>query len=146
MIEVWGGLECTVNRVGDSYHDQIARSGHAVRIDDLDRIARLGIRRVRYPVLWERVAPAGASRPRWELVDAHLRRAREVGLAPIAGLVHHGSGPRDTSLLDPAFGEKLAEYAGAVAQRYPWISAWTPVNEPMVTARFSGLYGHWYPH
>ena len=23
---------------------------------------------------------------------------------------------------------------------------WTPVNEPLTTARFSGLYGHWYPH
>src|SRR3954463_10289882 len=24
--------------------------------------------------------------------------------------------------------------------------AYTPVNEPLTTARFSGLYGHWYPH
>jgi dTDP-4-dehydrorhamnose reductase len=23
---------------------------------------------------------------------------------------------------------------------------WTPVNEPLTTARFSCLYGHWYPH
>ena len=23
---------------------------------------------------------------------------------------------------------------------------WTPVNEPLTTARFSGLYGIWYPH
>jgi dTDP-4-dehydrorhamnose reductase len=23
---------------------------------------------------------------------------------------------------------------------------YTPVNEPLTTARFSGLYGHWYPH
>ena len=23
---------------------------------------------------------------------------------------------------------------------------YTPVNEPLSTARFSGLYGHWYPH
>jgi dTDP-4-dehydrorhamnose reductase len=33
-----------------------------------------------------------------------------------------------------------------VAERYPWIEHWTPVNEPLTTARFSGLYGHWYPH
>jgi dTDP-4-dehydrorhamnose reductase len=31
-------------------------------------------------------------------------------------------------------------------RRYPWIEDWTPVNEPLTTARFSGLYGHWYPH
>jgi len=69
-----------------------------------------------------------------------------LGLSLVAGLLHHGSGPRYTDLLDPLFPEKLAAYAGAVAERYPWIDAYTPVNEPMVTARFAGLYGHWYPH
>lgn len=62
------------------------------------------------------------------------------------GLVHHGSGPQGTDLLDPEFPAKLAAYAGAVAARYPWVDRWTPVNEPLTTARFSGLYGHWYPH
>jgi dTDP-4-dehydrorhamnose reductase len=33
-----------------------------------------------------------------------------------------------------------------VATRYPWIIDYTPVNEPLTTARFSCLYGHWYPH
>ena len=28
----------------------------------------------------------------------------------------------------------------------PWIDRYTPVNEPLTTARFSGLYGHWHPH
>lgn len=70
----------------------------------------------------------------------------DLGIRPIAGLVHHGSGPRHTSLIDPGFPEKLAKFADAVAQRYPWISHYTPVNEPLTTARFSGLYGHWYPH
>jgi dTDP-4-dehydrorhamnose reductase len=69
-----------------------------------------------------------------------------LGLRPIVGLVHHGSGPSYTSLLDPEFPEKLATYAGAVARRYPRVSAYTPINEPLTTARFSCLYGHWYPH
>ncbi|MFD1304217.1 dTDP-4-dehydrorhamnose reductase, partial [Methylobacterium marchantiae] len=51
-----------------------------------------------------------------------------------------------TSLLDPAFAPQLAEYAGAVAARYPWLEYYTPVNEPCTTARFAGLYGLWYPH
>jgi beta-glucosidase/6-phospho-beta-glucosidase/beta-galactosidase len=71
---------------------------------------------------------------------------RRTGIRPIAGLLHHGSGPTHTSLLDPEFPRKLAAYAGAVAQRYPWIDAYTPVNEPNTTARFSGMYGIWYPH
>jgi hypothetical protein len=28
-IELWGGIECSHNRVGDEYFDQISRSGHA---------------------------------------------------------------------------------------------------------------------
>ena len=56
------------------------------------------------------------------------------------------SGPRSTSLVDPAFAEGLAAFARAVAERYPWVEDFTPVNEPLTTARFSGLYGHWYPH
>ena len=71
---------------------------------------------------------------------------REAGIDVIAGLVHHGSGPRYTNLLDPRFPELLASHARAVATRYPWIRHFTPVNEPLTTARFSCLYGHWYPH
>ncbi len=145
-LEVWGGVEATVNRVGDVYFDQMDWGGHAGRIDDLDLIASLGVRALRYPILWERTAPDDLEHADWSWADARLERLRALGIRPIAGLLHHGSGPRHTSLLDPAFPEKLAAYAGAVAARYPWLSDYTPVNEPLTTARFSGLYGHWYPH
>ncbi len=145
-LELWAGVECTVNRVGDEFHDQLERNGHARRIEDLDLFADLGARALRYPVLWERTAPEDLERADWTWADARLARLRELGMRPIVGLLHHGSGPRHTSLVDPQFPEKLAEYARAVAGRYPWVDAYTPVNEPLTTARFSGLYGHWYPH
>ena len=145
-LEVWAGVECTVNRVGDQYFDQLELNGHASRIDDLDLFAELGVRSIRYPVLWERTAPNGKMSADWSWADERLGRLRELGIRPIVGLVHHGSGPRHTSLIDPAFPEKLAEFARAVAERYPWVENYTPVNEPLTTARFSGLYGHWYPH
>lgn len=145
-LEMWAGIECTVNRVGDEYLDQIERSGHATRLDDLDLFANLGIKAIRYPVLWERTAPNGLESANWGWADERLERLRELGVRPIVGLVHHGSGPQWTSLVDPAFPEKLAEFAHAVAARYPWVDSYTPVNEPLTTARFSGLYGHWYPH
>jgi dTDP-4-dehydrorhamnose reductase len=145
-LEMWAGVECTVNRVDDRYFDQVERTGHAARLDDLERIAALGVRAVRYPVLWERVAPDGLERADWHWVDARLHRLRELGVRPIVGLVHHGSGPRGTSLVDPAFPIKLAAFARAVAERYPWVEHFTPVNEPLTTARFSALYGVWYPH
>ncbi|MDQ3287432.1 MAG: sugar nucleotide-binding protein [Pseudomonadota bacterium] len=145
-IELWGGVECTVNRVGDRYFSQLDRNAHATRPGDIERFAALGIRAIRYPVLWERVAPEGLDSADWSWSDERLARLRELEVMPIVGLVHHGSGPRDTSLHDPKFPGKLAAYAGAVAARYPWVSHYTPVNEPLTTARFSGLYGIWYPH
>jgi dTDP-4-dehydrorhamnose reductase len=144
--ELWGGVECTVNRVHDRYHSQLQRSGHGTRLSDLERIAELGIRRLRYPVLWELTAPRAPEDCDWTWADARLTRLHELNIDPIVGLVHHGSGPRYTHLLDPMFPDLLARYARAVATRYPWVQRYTPINEPLTTARFSALYGHWYPH
>jgi dTDP-4-dehydrorhamnose reductase len=129
-----------------NFRNQVTETGHADRIEDLDAIAALGIKTLRYPVLWETVAPDDPNTSDWRWHDERLGRLRELGIAPIAGLVHHGSGPHYTNLLDPAFPELLARHAERVAERYPWIESYTPVNEPLTTARFSGLYGHWYPH
>jgi dTDP-4-dehydrorhamnose reductase len=145
-LEIWAGVECTVNRVGDEYFDQLERNGHTMRLEDLELFAQLGIQAIRYPVLWERIAPIGLETADWSWADVRLQKLKELGICPIVGLVHHGSGPRDTSLIDPEFPEKLAIYARAVAERYPWVTHYTPINEPLTTARFSGLYGHWYPH
>jgi dTDP-4-dehydrorhamnose reductase len=145
-LALWGGLECTVNRVADEYFSQLQRNGHTDRLCDLERFAKLGIRAIRYPVLWEHLAPDEADQVNWQWPDARLPELRARGITPIVGLVHHGSGPKYTSLVDPEFPEKLAFFAGAVARRYPWVEYYTPVNEPLTTARFSGLYGVWYPH
>jgi dTDP-4-dehydrorhamnose reductase len=145
-LELWGGIECTVNRVGHRYHDQLRFAGHHVRGRDLDALASLGLKALRYPVLWEHVAPRSMGHLHFGHADRQLKRLRQIGVEPIVGLLHHGSGPRYTSLLDPAFPRKFAAYAGRVARRYPWLRRFTPVNEPLTTARFSALYGHWYPH
>ncbi|WP_425258894.1 sugar nucleotide-binding protein [Rubrivivax sp. RP6-9] len=145
-LELWAGPECTVNRVGDVWRDQLEETGFAGRLDDIDRIASLGIRRMRLPLLWERCATADAAVYDWRWTDARIERLQVCRMDCVAGLVHHGSGPAGTHLLDPGFAAGLAAYAGAVARRYPQLQAYTPVNEPMTTARFSGLYGAWYPH
>jgi len=145
-LEMWGGIECTVNRVGDRYGDQLDRSGHVHRAADLELIAALGVRALRYPVLWERHERRRGEPIDWRWASARLERLRLLGVRPIVGLVHHGSGPAFTSLIDPSFATGLARYARAVAERFPWVEDWTPVNEPLTTARFSGLYGLWHPH
>src|ERR671912_1225519 len=103
MIELWGGIECTANRAGDRWFDQMARCGHDARPEDLDRIAALGVRTLRYPVLWERVAPESMADCDWRWSDERLARLRHLGIRPIVGLLHHGSGPSYTSLIDPRF-------------------------------------------
>ena len=145
-IELWAGAECTLNRVGDDYFDQLERTGHGERLQDLDRLAALGVRRIRFPILWERSAAQRGCEPDFRWSDVRMERLAALGIDPIIGLVHHGSGPPYTGLCDPEFAPGLAAFAEQVARRYPWVNAYTPVNEPLTTARFACLYGLWYPH
>jgi len=145
-LEMWAGAECSIVRVGRDYRDQEVETGHGAAADDLARVADLGIRTIRFPMLWEKLTRFGETAPDWDEAARRLERVAQAGLEPIVGLVHHGSGPRDTSLLSPDFASRLAEFAGEMARRFPHIRRWTPVNEPLTTARFSCLYGHWYPN
>ena len=145
-IEIWGGIECTINRVGDNYLDQLQLGDYYNRPSDLDAILDLGIKTMRIPVLWERHQPNADTVIDWNFTESHLNKLKENNVSPIAGLMHHGSGPGYTDLLQEDFPDLLAAYAAKVAMRFPWINLYTPVNEPLTTARFSGLYGLWYPH
>jgi dTDP-4-dehydrorhamnose reductase len=82
----------------------------------------------------------------WTRTEKELNKIKSYHITPIAGLIHHGSGPKFTSLVDPQFPEAFARYASKVAAKFPWLQFYTPINEPLTTARFSGLYGFWYPH
>lgn len=144
--ELWGGLECTINRVGDNFRDQLLYTGHYHRPDDLVRFKALGITAMRYPLLWEHHQPEPDHKIDWTWAQRQLSLLKHYNIVPVAGLVHHGSGPRFTDLLDEDFPRKLASYAHSLAARFPWLEYFTPVNEPLTTARFSGLYGLWFPH
>lgn len=143
-LELWGGIECSHVQIGSLIRDQLKEQGHWYRPRDLDRVAALGLRRLRFPVLWGAVAAQGRLDFRWH--DRRLRRARLLGMEPIIGLLHHGWGPEGLTPLEPRFVPAFAAYAGAVARRYPWVRDYTPINEPLTTARFAGLYGLWHPH
>lgn len=145
-LELWGGVECTINRVRDQFLEQLKRTGHIDRTTDFCRFAKLGIKALRQPILWESAPSHVTEDERWRWAEAALQELAELNISPIVGLVHHGSGPPGTSLLDPGFPSKLAAYAEEVATRFPHVRDYTPVNEPLTTARFSALYGHWYPH
>ncbi len=145
-IEIWGGIEATINRVGDKYLDQSEYSGHYKRNTDIDLIASLDIKMLRYPVLWEKHQPKKTTVIDWTFTEKNLLRLKELNVEPIAGLVHHGSGPKFVNFFDGSFESGVATYAKLVAKKFPWLEYYTPINEPLTTARFCGLYGHWYPH
>ena len=71
-LTMWGGVECTVNRLRDSFRSQLAASGHDRRITDLELFAQLGISRIRYPVLWELVSPKNPQEFSWDWSDERL--------------------------------------------------------------------------
>ncbi len=146
-LEVWGGLECSYTRVKDRYGDQLEYCGHYRRgIKDIQKISELELKALRYPIIWERYGPSRRDDASWKWLERQLNTLRYLDITPIAGLLHHGSGPIHASLMDPCFPAEIEKYAKEVAGRFPWIEYYTPINEPLTTARFCGLYGFWYPH
>jgi dTDP-4-dehydrorhamnose reductase len=146
-LELWASPEPSFARIDETtVRDQLAETGHAARPDDAELIAALGVSGSRVPVLWERVAPSDPHERDYREPQRRLEGLRAHGIDPILTLLHHGSGPAYTDLLDPAFPLWFAEYAGATAEQFPWVKRWTPINEPLTTARFATLYGVWFPN
>ena len=144
---MWASPEPTAARVDASRTvDQLALTGHDTRDGDVARLASLGVDASRTPVLWERAAPDDPADVDLTWATRRLGALAAAGVEPIVTLLHHGSGPRYTDLLDPAFPALFADYAETVARAAPWVRRWTPINEPLTTARFSTLYGVWYPN
>ncbi|WP_431300803.1 family 1 glycosylhydrolase [Tabrizicola sp. BL-A-41-H6] len=142
-LELWAGLECSHVTIDGAIRDQLHETGHLIRDDDLDRIADLGIRTIRYPLLWAHAEGGGPT-----LADHGRRLARleALGITPIAGFLHHGAGPDGLLPTDPGFAERLADFAETVVRRFPSLRHFTPINEPVTTARIACLYGQWEPH
>jgi dTDP-4-dehydrorhamnose reductase len=86
---VWAGVEPSYLTIAGRRRDQLAETGHAERLSDIDRLAALGISAARYPVLWGRGGPSAD----WEWAGARLDRLTALGIEPIVGLLHHGWGP-----------------------------------------------------
>ena len=145
-LEMWGGIESTLNRMGDHYINQIEKCGHHKRLSDLQLFKNLGIKKIFYPCLWETVAPRDLDHCDWTFLDERLAELKRLDLKVIANFLHHGSGPIYTSLIDPDFPEKFSTYARLFATRYPHVDEYAPIHEISQTARYSCLEGLWYPH
>jgi beta-glucosidase len=114
---------------------------------DLQLISEIGLKTIRYGLPWHRINPARGTWD-WTWTDAVLERLLDYGIDPIIDLVHYGTPDWiDGAFLNPDFPERMAEYAARVAERFKGrIRAFTPLNEPRITAWYCGKLGWWPPY
>ena len=119
--------------------DMIAASGHDAHLDaDYAALAGLDLRSVRESVGWRLCEPASARGVQRSSRFDFLRPLRMTdaagrhGLQILWSLMHYGT-PADVSLLDDAFCERFADFAGAAARALRGTGdkppVYTPINE-----------------
>ena len=79
----------------------------------------------------------------WEFADLAMAEIKRLGITPILDLMHFGVPDWLGNFQNPELPVHFADFCGAVAERYPWVRYYTPVNEIYVTARSSGKDGVW---
>lgn len=138
------GIECSYPTVqGGKRRDQLAETGHYDHWQqDFQLCWDVGATVVRYGPPYYRMH-LGPDRYDWSFTDEVLPVMRQMGLTPIIDLCHFGVPDWVGDFQNDDWPEFFADFAGAFAERYPWIKLYTPVNEIYVCARFSALDGIW---
>lgn len=128
-----GGFECSTHRRRDGKRlDVLASSGHDVRAAaDYRLLAEHGMRTVRDGVRWHLIERASGTYDFASLLPM-VRAARDTGTQVIWDLFHYGY-PDDVDVFSPAFVDRFARFAGAVAQlihdETGTIPYYVPINE-----------------
>jgi beta-glucosidase/6-phospho-beta-glucosidase/beta-galactosidase len=139
------GIECSYPTIenGRWRRDELASTDHYAQWQrDFELAREIGITHIRYgPPL--HLAFAGLGRYDWDYCDGPMDELRQLGPDPIVDLCHFGLPSWLGNFQNGDIGRALAEYAGAFAERYPWVRFYTPVNEMYVCARMSALDGIW---
>ena len=139
------GIECSYPTVdhGRVRRDQLAECRHyACWREDLELVRELGLTVLRYGLPYYRVHRAPGVFD-WEFADLVMGEMRRLGITPILDLLHFGVPDWVGSFQNPELPMHFADYADAVAARYPWVRYYTPVNEIYVTAKMSAKDGAW---
>jgi beta-glucosidase/6-phospho-beta-glucosidase/beta-galactosidase len=138
------GIECSAPVVaGGVRHDQLLSTGHWTRYaEDAALIRAMGIPFVRYGIPFHVVARE-PGRFDWDWTDRALDALRDEGIAPIVDLLHFGVPDDIDGIGDPRLVGRYVAFVEAFVERYPWVRWFTPVNEPYITALFSGRHGYW---
>ncbi len=138
------GIECSNPTIdgGRVRRDLLAECGHYDRWrEDLGLVRELGCRTLRYGLPIHRIVQG--ERLDWEFADLVMAEMRRLEIEPILDLLHFGVPDAWGDFQNPDLPVLFADYCDKVAERYPWVRCWTPVNEIFVTARNSGRDGLW---
>ncbi|MFB2554982.1 family 1 glycosylhydrolase [Herbiconiux liangxiaofengii] len=145
------GIEDTFvpqERPGERAVDEYELTEHYEQFDtDFALATGVGASFLRWGIPWHRVNPAPGEWD-WSWLDRAMASFGEHGLRPIVDLLHYGT-PLwlEGEFAHPDYPQRVAEYAVAVAERYRDVATdYTPVNEPMIHALFSGEYAYWPPY
>lgn len=139
------GIENSIPTIdgGRTRVDQMESCGHYRHWrTDFDCVEEIGIRFLRYgPPL--HTSYVGPGRYDWRFADETFADLRRRDIVPIVDLCHFGVPDWIGNFQNPDFPRLFAEYAGAFAERFPWVQIYTPVNEMFICAVFSAKYGWW---
>ena len=139
------GIECSYPTIehGRWRRDEMDSTRHYERWQEDFRLAReVGITHIRYgPPL--HLIFRGPGQYHWDYLDPQMAELYEFGPEPIIDLCHFGLPEWLGNFQNPDIGAALEEYAGAFAERFPWVRFYTPANEMYVCARMSALDGLW---
>jgi beta-glucosidase/6-phospho-beta-glucosidase/beta-galactosidase len=138
------GIECSYPTVENGKRrDQLEETRHyECWREDFELCKEIGARYVRYGPPYYRMH-TGAHTYDWSFTDEVLPVMREMDLVPILDLCHFGVPDWVGNFQNTDWAELFADFAEAFAERYPWIVYYTPVNEILICARFSGKEGIW---
>ncbi len=139
------GIECSNPTIdaGRVRRDLLEETGHYDRWrDDLRLVHDLGLRVLRYGLSLHRTY-LGPDRFDWSFADEVMAEIKRLGIEPILDLMHFGVPDWIGNYQNPDLPHLFQRYCAAVAERYPWVRFYTPVNEIYVTARNSGRDGIW---
>lgn len=139
------GIECSYPKIKNNTirRDLLEECGHYERFEeDLHLIKDLGLKVVRYGLPYYKINHAQGKYD-FEFADRAMRLMQKLELTPILDLMHFGVPDWLGDYQNPELPIHFADYAAAVAERYPWVRFYTPVNEIYVTARVSAKDGLW---
>lgn len=139
------GIECSAPTIahGRIRRDLLEECGHYARWqEDFALVREMGLRFLRYGLPYH-IVHRGPGQYDWEFADLAMAEMKRLGIVPILDLMHFGVPDWIGNFQNPELPGHFAEYARAVARRYPWVRHYTPVNEMYVTARISAKDGLW---